>query len=72
MITEVDQITSVSIVYTTVCPFVHVPIKISKLSVTCICEGIHRWAVASLHKVPVTGKMFPFDDVIMLFYKDSY
>ena len=28
--------------------------------------GIHRWAVNSPHKGPVTRKMFPFDDVIMV------
>ena len=28
--------------------------------------GIHRWPVNSLQKGPVTRKMFPFDDVIML------
>ena len=28
--------------------------------------GIHRWPVNSLHKWPVTRKMFPFDDVIMM------
>ena len=28
-------------------------------------RGIHRWLVNSLHKGPVTRKMFPFDDVIM-------
>ena len=28
--------------------------------------GIHRWPVNSPHKGPVTGKMFPFDDVIMI------
>ena len=27
--------------------------------------GIHWWPVNSLHKGPVTQKMFPFDDVIM-------
>ena len=27
--------------------------------------GIHRWPVNSPHKMPVTRKMFPFDDVIM-------
>ena len=26
---------------------------------------IHRWPVNSLHKWPVTGKMLPFDDVIV-------
>ena len=28
--------------------------------------GIHRWPVNSPHKWPVTRKMFPFDDVIMI------
>ena len=29
-------------------------------------RGIHRWPVDSHHKGPVTRKMFPFDDVIMI------
>ena len=29
--------------------------------------GIHRWPVNSPHKGPVTQKMIPFDDVIMVF-----
>ena len=29
-------------------------------------RGIHRWPVNSPHKGPVTRKMFPFDDVIVL------
>ena len=29
-------------------------------------RGIHRWPVNSPHKWPVTRKMFPFDDAIML------
>ena len=29
-------------------------------------RGIHRWSMNSPHKSPVTRKMFPFDDVIML------
>ena len=40
--------------------------KTSKLRVTGLCEGIHRWPVNSPHKWPVTRKMFPFDDVIMM------
>ena len=28
-------------------------------------RGIQRWRVNSPHKGPVTGKMFPFDDLIM-------
>ena len=40
--------------------------KTSKLRVTGLCVwGIHRWPVNSLHKGPVTWKMFPFDDVII-------
>ena len=31
-----------------------------------IVRGIHRWPVNSPHKGPVTRKMFPFDDVIMI------
>ena len=30
-------------------------------------RGIHRWPVNSPHKGPVTRKMFPFDDVIMVY-----
>ena len=30
-------------------------------------RGIHRWPVNSPHKWPVTRKMFPFDDVIMVY-----
>ena len=29
-------------------------------------RGIHRWSVNTPHRGPVTQKMFPFDDVIML------
>ena len=29
-------------------------------------RGLHRWLVNSPHKGPVTWKMFPFDDVIMI------
>ena len=38
--------------------------KISKLRVTGLCEG--NSPVNSQHKGPVTRKMFPFDDVIMV------
>ena len=39
----------------------------SKLRATGPCVwGIHRWPVNSPHKGPVTRKVFPFDDVIML------
>ena len=39
--------------------------KTSKLRVTGLCEGIHRWQVNSPHKGSITRKLFPFDDVIM-------
>ena len=39
--------------------------KTSKLRVTGLVRGIHRWPVNSPHKGPVTRKMFPFTDVII-------
>ena len=41
--------------------------KTSKLRVTCLCGGNSPGPVNSPHKGPVTRKMFPFDDVIMIF-----
>ena len=43
--------------------------KTSKLRVTGLCAGIQRGPVNSPHKWPVTRKMFPFDDVIMVHNK---
>ena len=40
--------------------------KTSKLRVTGLCAGNSPGPVNSPHKGPVTWKMFPFDDVIML------
>ena len=40
--------------------------KTSKLRVTGLCVGSSPGPVNSPHKWPVTWKMFPFDDVIML------
>ena len=40
--------------------------KTSKLRVTGLCAGIHQEPVNSPHKWPVTRKMFPFEDVIMI------
>ena len=40
--------------------------KTPKLSVTGLCAGNSPVAVNSPHKGPVTRKMFPFDDVIMM------
>ena len=39
--------------------------KTSKLRVTGLVRGIHRWRGNSPHKGSVTWKMFPFYDVIM-------
>ena len=40
--------------------------KISKLPVTVLCVGNSPGIGESPHKWPVTRKMFPFDDVIMI------
>ena len=40
--------------------------KTSKLRVTGLCVGNSPGPVNSPHKEPVTRKMFPFDDVIMI------
>ena len=40
--------------------------KTSKLRVTGLCVGNSPGPMNSPHKVPVTRKMFPFDDVIMI------
>ena len=65
-----SQITNIMIVCSTV--YSGDQKKTSKLSVTGLCEGIHQRPVNSLHKGPVTRKMFPFDDVIMSTSPESY
>ena len=49
-------------------PFIQVQIKDKHQSSAslAIVRGIHRWPVNSPNKWPVTRKMFPFDDVIMI------
>ena len=42
--------------------------KTSKLASLAFVQGIHRGPVNSPHKWPVTRKMFPFDDVIMVYW----
>ena len=59
-----SRITSLTIVYSTVCSRRRSK-KTSKIRVTGLCEGIHRWPVNSPHKGTVTRKMFPFEDVIV-------
>ena len=60
-----SQITGVSIVYSTVCSGADQRKHQSSASLAFV-RGIHRWPVDSPHKGPVTRKIFPFDDVIML------
>ena len=64
-----SQITGVSIVYLTVCLGVDQRKHQSSASLAFV-RGINRWPVNSSHKGPVTRKMFPFDDVIMINYSD--
>ena len=44
--------------------------KTSKLRVTGLCVGNSPGPVNSPHKGPVTRKMFPFDDVIMSWWRE--
>ena len=58
-----SQITSLTIVYSTVYPDADQRKHQSSASLDFV-RGIHRW-IPRTHKWPVTRKMFPFDDVIM-------
>ena len=60
-----SQITSLTIVYSTVYSDTDQRKHQSSASLAFV-QGIHRWPVNSPHKWPVTRKMFPFDDVIMI------
>ena len=62
--TLASQITSLTIVYSTVDSDVDQRKYQSSASLAFVW-GIHRRPVNSPHKWPVTRKMFPFDDVIM-------
>ena len=59
-----SQITSLTIVYSTICSGADQRKHQSSASLAFV-QGIHRGPVNSPHKGPVTRKMFPFDDVIM-------
>ena len=61
-----SQITSLTIVYSTVCSGGDQRKHQSSASLAFV-RGIHRWPVNSPNKWPVTRKMLPFDDVIMAF-----
>ena len=60
-----SQITSVSIVCSSVCSGTDQRKHQSSASLAFV-RGIRRWLVNSPHKGPVTRKMFPFGDVIMI------
>ena len=59
-----SQVTSIVIVYATIYSGPHERKHQSSASLDFV-RGIHRRLVNSQHKVSVTRKMFPFDDVIM-------
>ena len=60
-----SQITSLTLVYSSVYSGVDQS-KHQSSALLAFVRGIHRRPVNSPHKGPVTRKMFPFDDVIML------
>ena len=62
--TMMSQITSLTIVYSIIYSGADQRKHQSSTSLAFV-QGIHRRPVNSLHKWPVTRKMFPFDDVIM-------
>ena len=65
-----SQITSPTIVYSTV--YTGADQRKHKISAALAFErGIHRWPVNSPRKWPVTRKMVPFDDVIMIYWQES-
>ena len=64
MSTMASQITNFAIVYSIVCSSTDQRKHQSSASLAFV-RGINRWPVNSLHKWPVTWKMFPLDDVIM-------
>ena len=68
MTTIASQITSLTIVYSTVYSDADQSKHQSSASLAFVW-GIHRGPVNSPHKWPVTRKMFPFDDVIMANWK---
>ena len=63
--TIASQITSLTIVYSTIYSDADQRKHQSPASLAFV-RGIHRGPVNSPHKRPVTRKMFPFDDVIMI------
>ena len=66
--TVASQITSLTVVYSTVYSDADQRKHQSSASLAFVW-GIHRGPVNSPHKWPVTRKMFPFDDVIMIYLR---
>ena len=71
MSTMASQITGVCIVCSTVCSGADQRKHHSPAPLTFV-KGMHQWPVNSPHKGPVTQKMLPFDDVIMLMQNHRY
>ena len=67
MSTLVSQITSLTVVYSTVYSGADQRKHQSPVSLAFV-----RWPVKSPHKGPVTRKMFPLDDVIMITQQDRW
>ena len=65
--TMVSQITGLTIIYSSVYSGADQSKHQSSASLAFV-RGIHRGPVNSLHKWPVTRKMFPFDDVIRTYW----
>ena len=65
-----SQITSLMIVYSSVHSGADQRKHQSSASLAFV-RGIHRWPAISPHKGPVTRKIFPFDDVIILLKKTT-
>ena len=65
MRTMASQITSLTIVFSTVYSGTD-QIKHQSSASLAFVRGIDRWPANSPHRRPVTRKMFPFDDVIMM------
>ena len=60
-----SQVAGLTIIYSNVYSGAHRRKHQSSASLACV-KWICRWPVNSPHKGPVTRKMFPFDDVIMI------
>ena len=69
--TMAPQITGLTIVYSTIYSGVDHRKHQSSASLAFV-RGIHRGPVNSPHKWPVTRKVFPSDDVIMMIYPNCF